>query len=210
MKVIELFGCPGSGKTHALTLLRANDVTNNTVKGNYLQEFLKKMIKYIIIFFPYTIRIRKKIYTVVDGKNYYHKFSGKKITHLINNISMLVAIYRYSNKKLILDEGVVHRIISMVIACELGNAKAVEIVNVLKDDIKEVNVLFLDTPIEECYDSIIKRNRHEASIDKLRDDDLRQLLKEYEECCNLVADTFGFEKVNRSKLENIIGREFRL
>lgn len=209
MKVIELFGCPGSGKTYALTLLNGNDVTNNTIKGNYLQECLKKMIKKVIIFFPYTIRVRKKIYSVIDGKNYYHKFSGKKITHLINNISMLVAIYRYSNKKLIMDEGVVHRIISMVIVCELGSAKAVEIINALQDDIKEIDVLFLDTPINECFDSIIKRNRHEASIDKLRDGELMQLLKEYEECCNLVADTYGFEKVYRSQLESRIGGEFR-
>ena len=202
--VIELFGCPGSGKTFVLEMIHDMEGYKNTSQTSQIRSYINKILKKLLLFSPCAIQIRRCILFQIKGNRYTGTFNSISIRTMINNISMLASVYRYMNKKLYIDEGLIHRIITMCINYEIPKEKAKQIIEAIHDNLKEVKPYFMDTPVNICYESIIIRNRHEASIDSLRGESLMALLQSYYEYCSYIADEFGYERIKRENAKEVL------
>lgn len=202
--IIELFGSPGSGKTYAINQIHPGAIKKEKNKKDLALDPLKRAIKKCISLTLYAFTIRRKIRDCIEGhKIEAPKYKPVEIKDFIWNISMLGSVYRFSGGNVYMDEGIVHRTISMCINYGIDKEICGEIVKSLSYVIKDVNVFYLVVPIDECMKSIFDRNRHEHSIDELKGEKLTVFLKSYEEYCNYISDVFGFTKVSRSSISDI-------
>lgn len=202
--IIELFGSPGSGKTYAINQIHPGAIKEGKNKKDLVLDPIKRVIKKSISLTPYAFAIRRKIRGCIVGcKIETPKYKPVEINDFIWNISMLGSVYRFSRRNVYMDEGIVHRTISMCINYGIDKEICENIIKNLSYVIKDVNVIYLSVPIDECMKSIIERNRHEHSIDELKGEKLSAFLRSYEEYCNYISNVFGFIKVDRNKISDI-------
>lgn len=201
--IVELFGSPGAGKTYAINLLKPGSIKEDTKRRDYVADAVKGVVKVLLLAMPLAFDIRKAIRNNIkdiSDPDPFPRFKPVKIRTYINNISMLGCVYRYSPNDIYMDEGIVHRVISMCINYGIGKEICVRIIHELYYLVSDVRVIFLYYPREECLKSIISRNRHSCSIDELRGDKLDAFLGFYEDYCQYVCNHFGFEKMDRSEI----------
>lgn len=199
--ILELFGSPGSGKTYAINQIHPGAIKEQKNIVDSMLEPLKRIIKNCLALTPYAFKIRHIIYDSLSNVSLSSpKYKPVRINDFIWNISMLGAVYKYSKGNIFMDEGIVHRTISMSINYGINRATCCTIIKNLSFVIENVRVLFLDVPIDICMKSIEDRNRHMCSIDELSGDELFHFLKAYEEYCKHVALTFKFEQIDRSNI----------
>lgn len=202
--IIELFGSPGSGKTYAINKIHPGAIKEENNKKELILAPIKRVIKKCISLTPYAFAIRRKIRSCIVGyKIETPKYKPVDINDFIWNISMLGSVYKFSGRNVYMDEGIVHRTISMCINYGIDKEICGNIIKSLFYIIKDVNVIYLSVPVNDCLKSIIERNRHEHSIDELKGEKLTVFLNSYEEYCNYISDMFGFVKVGRSSISDI-------
>lgn len=195
--IIELFGCPGAGKTWALEMIQ--NKRKNTAKDSKLKKGIKKLFKFLLLLSPCAFEVRKCILLKIDPLKYQSSFQTSSIKKIVYNISMLASVYKYTKKEWYIDEGIIHRIINLCVSYGIPKEITYEIIVSLKDVMKEVTPYFLDTSVDICYESILARGRHEASIDFVRGEDLRLLLRKYYEYCSYIAAQMGYKRISREQ-----------
>lgn len=208
--IVELFGIPGAGKTYAINQIHPGAVKENKDKNmlDYAMEPFKRIIKFLIILFPYAFMVRKRIRTYIYNEEITEpKYKPVKISDFVKNISMLSMVYKYSRDDVFIDEGIVHRTITMCINYGLSKEVCYKIIKELGFVIDGVRVIYLDVPKQICLDSIIKRNRHDHAIDKLTGERLNEFLEYYDDYCSYIYTRFGFEKMTRSDIDAISVKE---
>lgn len=203
--ILELFGSPGSGKTYAINQIHPGAIKEERNKKDYILDPIRKLMKKCLTLSPYAYKIRRTICNSIDeSKVLQPQFKPVVIDDFIWNLSMLGSVYKYHRGNIFMDEGIVHRTISMCINYGIDKNICCDVIDNLSFATKDVRVLFLDVPVDKCKESIISRNRHLHSIDELVGERLDVFLKLYEEYCNYVFERFGFEKVNRTNITEII------
>lgn len=196
--ILELFGSPGAGKTYIINQIHPGAIKEEKSKSDHLADPIKKGIKACISLTPYAARIRRTIRKCLEECEIAPpKYKPVTINDFIWNISMLGSVYKLSKGNVYMDEGVVHRVISMCINYEINKERCCKIIESLSYVIKDVKVIFLNVSKDDCLKSIIKRDRHKYSIDELEGEILNTFLSSYEEYCYCVSDTFKFEQINR-------------
>ena len=195
--IVELFGCPGSGKTYVLESM--DNKHKNTTQDSKVRRWLKRICKSLILFSPCAFEVRKCILSKIDPLKYQSSFQTSSIKRIVSNISMLASVYKYTKKEWYIDEGIIHRIINLCVSYGIPKEIMYEIIVSLKDIMKEVTPYFLDTSVDICYESILARGRHEASIDFVRGEELRLLLRKYYEYCSYIAAQMGYKRISREQ-----------
>ena len=196
--IVELFGSPGAGKTYAINKLHPGSIKEYKSTKDKILEPIKKVIKSVIVLFPYAFRVRRIMNEClsdisIDSPQY----KPVKVSNFIWNISMLATVYKMSKSDIYMDEGIVHRVISMCINYNIEKEICGQIIRKLAFAIENVQVYFLDVSKAICWESIKARNRHLHSIDELSDDRLDMFLDSYSEYCHYVFDMFGFKRMTR-------------
>ncbi len=193
--ITELYGSPGAGKTYAI-----NQIHPGTIKEGS-QNRLKRFIKSLVIMSPFAYRVRRVIRECVRGIYIdSFRYNPVEIDYYIKNISMLAAVYRYRPIDTYMDEGIVHRVISMCINYGITMEVCESIISRLRFALKDVRVVYLYASVEDCRESILKRNRHLHGIDELTGDTLNRFLEDYDEYCQSVCVHFGHEKLDRNEI----------
>ncbi len=198
--IVELFGCPGAGKTYTLDAL-INEKNRNVDSGNIITETVKKIIKKMLLFSPCAIKVKKDISMVVfrDG-GFIDSEKKKSIITQIKNIAMLTSVYKYSRKDLYIDEGIVHRVITLCVINDLPTKILEEVIGKFDLGTLRVRPFFLDTSVQVCFGSCVKRNRHTSYIDTFQGEALLEILTKYFHYSEFIADRFGFEHISREDM----------
>jgi len=203
--ITELFGCPGCGKTYAIESLSHKGAYKNTTKTNQFKKEIGVLIKKMLLFTPCAVNVKRKIFKNLSTPDQYmYKYSAVPIDKYVSNIAMLASVYQYLNRELYIDEGLVHRVISMCINYSIPKENAGAIVESLSDNLKNVKIYYLDTPPEVCSESIIKRNRHEASIDFSSGSEIKKMLSEYYKYCEYISRKFEYKRIGRNGVKGEI------
>ena len=202
--IIELFGSPGSGKTYAINVMQPGTRPKNIHNSISFRSKAIELIKKIIIFLPYSFRVRKVIRCELnaDLSTYKPIYKPVQINDFINNISMLAFVYKYSKKDVFMDEGIVHRVISMCINYDISKEICASIIKSLEFALVSTKSIYLDVNEAECINSIKNRNRHEVAIDELEGDNLVRFLSLYQLYCNYICNRFDYFRLKRSEIYN--------
>lgn len=203
--IVELFGCPGSGKTYAIETISEKEAYKNISKSKGIKKRVKQFVKKLILLSPCAFDVRKIIKkSITTTSKSRGKYTYMNIGEFIRNISMLLGIYyyiSYINRNLYIDEGIVHRVISMGINYGLTKETTGDIIESLEKYLKKVKIFYLATPIDVCYQSIVKRNRKESVIDFLSTEEVKDMLSEYFLYCEYIQRRFGYERIKRDEIQ---------
>lgn len=194
--IIELYGCPGCGKTYLI-----NQVTGQTetvaMSKNWIKNILLYIAKRISLLTPESIKLKKKILKCVKQENEKFLYVDRSVKYFINNIVMLVFGYRHINKNIYMAEGIVHRVISMAVNFGWETDVIDSIMESLSDIMNKVTPFYLEVNVNTCFESIKKRNRHENQMDELDDQKLLKFLKAYYDDFEYITEKYGFIRICR-------------
>ncbi len=205
--IVELFGLPGSGKTFMVERLRAKGSDLNKNKSHVIIPNLVVFLKKIAVFFPSALLIRLKIKKILKEELIDYPYIDRPLKMWINNIVMVWFGYEHlgGRRQILLDEGLVQRIVAMCVNCDITYSSMDKLVNLLVE--KEIHPFYLKEEVDNCMDSIRTRNRHVSEMDELEGETLHKYLIDYANRFDHISNFFGFHSITRSSytiLEDII------
>lgn len=196
--MIELFGLPGCGKSTLCKNIEKNGYEDLLYK--YKNRFLYKLIFHastkFTFLFPNVYNNFKYIKQLffenqVNIKEYKNMYIKK--TSLILYIKYLSFIYtmeqKYDNKKVIIDEGIVHYCMALYSEFDIPLDSLKKICFELLGD-KTIIPVGLKISLDQCFYRIKKRNRRNTGIDYLNDNKLSKLILRYEKAFNYFSKFF--------------------
>ena len=213
MKIIEISGVPGSGKTTMLDSIRTSlpknwDIFPNDSSSNYTINILKNKINsffYLFIFMLfkpfYTFKLIKylSIYFLKSKESIYS--SLYLLLNILFKISYVFFKIKFKPKNnVIIDEGISHIPFNMIsYKSNQINIDAVKIWSFLKDLTKNIDVLILDISKKEAHNRIFARG-HKRLKNK---EDINNFLNLNNETINLIKS----ESQNLFKSSEVINVE---
>ena len=200
--IVELYGCPGCGKTYLVHQITGND---NTVamSNNKVKNFLINKIKSISLYLPESVKLYKAIISCVKDEKHTPVYIDRTVEYFDKNIVLLTFGYRHIKKDIFMAEGLVHRVVAMAVNFGWSTDTIDRLVTVLSDDIVNVKPFYLKVDMETCFNSIKKRNRHETQMDELDDDELTEFLHAYCSLFDYVTKRYGFEEITRENYTSL-------
>lgn len=200
--IVELYGCPGCGKTYLIHQLTGND---NTVamSNNRLKNFVIGKIKGVSFYLPESVKLYKSIISCVKNEKQEPVYIDRTVEQFARNIVLLAFGYRHIKKDILMAEGLVHRVVSM--AVNFGwNADVIDrLMMILSGDMKDVKPFYLKVDIETCFSSIKQRNRHETQMDELDDNELKEFLCAYHNLFNHITEHYHFTEITRDNYASL-------
>lgn len=201
--IIEIYGLPGAGKSYLLQKLNGGK-SAGIVSENRIKRVLIRFAKKIVIFTPSSCLLRKKIKSVIKDIPETPVYYNRKKSCYINNLVMVAFGYHWaSHRSIYMDEGIIHRLVSLAVNYALSIEQLMELMDIFQDYLNFVEVIYLKVGIEECMDSIRKRNRHKVEMDELSDNDLRHLLSDYQKCFDAINKKYEYITVTRNDYEHL-------
>lgn len=176
--IIELYGCPGCGKTYAIKEITGEEKTI-AMSNNMLKNSLISLLKRLSLYTVASIKLKKNIKRCIQDENTCPIYINRSVESYINNIVILSFGYKHINKNMAMAEGLVHRIVSMAVNFGWKKETVYKFLDCIVDVMGNVQPVYLKVPIETCFESIKKRNRHECEMDELNDEMLMNYLKTY-------------------------------
>lgn len=203
---LELFGCPGAGKTFLLNNLKSNcqiGVSSECYLKNIAINFCKK----IVPFLPFSLVLKYKLLKCIKTKCIYGKYLNKNINYFLDSIIMVVFGYQYLNKNkvIIVDEGIIHRVTTLSVNFGLGFDEVKGIINTLKKYLKKNKFIYLDVPIDICFKSAINRKRKKCEMDYFDQEKLLLFITDYKKYFDYICDYYSFFKITRTNFHLLEG-----
>lgn len=201
--IIEIYGLPGAGKSYLLQRLNGGKSTG-IVSENWIKRVLIRFVKKIVIFTPSSCLLRKKIKSVIKNIPEIPVYYNRRKSCYINNLVMVAFGYHWAgHRSIYMDEGIIHRLVSLAVNYALPIEQLMELMDIFQDYLNFAEVIYLNASIEECMDSIRKRNRHKVEMDELSDNDLRHLLSDYQKCFDAINKKYEYITVTRNDYEHL-------
>jgi hypothetical protein len=199
--IVELYGSPGAGKTYIKDRVIPGEVEAANRKN---RKWFVKFVKRAVLLFPFSFICRKKIYEIIGGHDYKPIYNNVTVSSCVNNIVMVLYGYTHlKSKKRFMDEGVIHRIISLSVNYNFHIKTVFEIIDYVTPFLGQIKEFYLYLNPEECYKSIKERDRHECNIDELDDESLRKYLDAYKYYCDAVCQKYRHSLVTREDYKEI-------
>lgn len=197
---IEFFGPPGSGKTYLRELVTGEN--RQQIREKATNPILTK-IKYLSRYSPISIVYRYKIRRILADEKLEYRYHDTSVNSMIDSIVLVATTYKLNLKAgKILDEGIIQRIISFGINYELSTKTIIQIIDLFKENIEDVRVIYVYLSVPDIIDSIKKRNRKESKMDFFDENVLINFVTTYEQVCNDVAEYFNFQRITRIDFEH--------
>lgn len=202
--IIELFGCPGSGKSFLMgKIVKNKSAARNLDSKNLIKTSIIRTMKKAVVYFPSSIFLKKKIYKVLSKQSQIPVFIDRPMKVWIDNLVMLNFVYRILKKRnLFMDEGLVQRTISMCVNFQWDTNIAINIINLLPGS-QFCTPFFLDVSVDDCLKSIKARDRHTAQMDEMDNQLLTRFIECFYKYCEIVTETGGYSRVKRNEYEEI-------
>lgn len=201
--IFELYGVPGAGKTTIINkVCETNDASYSPKAG--VKSTVISIIKVLSAYIPSSLAYKRKIRKIISNVKMASVYTSASVNHNINNIVMVAFGYKHLKRTVYMDEGILHRIITFSINYNLGIEKAIKIFALFNDCTGGVKSFYLKVPIDECFKSIKKRNRHESEMDEMEDDKLWIFLQEYESYCNAISKKYGHYIITRDSYRELM------
>lgn len=198
--IVELYGLPGSGKTSLRNAVLG--IESEKTDNNGIADFFLRTAKKVSVITPYAITKRRQI-SKIKIRNTEAVYLDISMSYKINNILMLAYGYkRLNSKNVFMDEGLIHRIIGLAVNHQLSEQQLTELINVF-NDVLPARIYYLDVGLDECFNSIKRRNRHVSKMDELNNDELVLFLKDYEKYCNYICENYGHIRISRGDTEEL-------
>lgn len=219
MKIIELFGVPGAGKTMATVylyrkfeklgykccLLRENEY-EDLVSLNRRKYILKifKCRNWLLIIKLLFLSVFYK------GKKYYLGNTKNKLKILFRQL-MYLEIYKDKNLEkeydvLISDQGLVQEITGFLLESKQGIPILVKFLDIVKSSSCDMHYVYVNKPIDVVKENIHKRNRKLSEMDFFDGKTLNRYLTDYDKKLTQTYDNFN-KKYNFIKFDDYIKRE---
>ena len=213
--VVECIGLPGSGKTYLFRAVEEELKKNgiSCVNGGELSMHSlwwkagKKVLHRVIFLSRDARRLRERLKEILTRERPLQSRYGinRDERFTLESAAIFAAFYKRMEKSdtvCLFDEGLVHTVVkfcaefhlrdeaflAMVEACGLGREKT-------------VLVVYNEIPIDECLGSIRKRDRHVCAFDELYEEQLKELLAQYERLNACYAANEPVVSVMRSEPE---------
>ena len=111
--IIELYGCPGCGKTYLIQ--RITGQTNTVaMSDSNIKNMLINIAKKTSLLSPKSMRLNRKILSCVKNENDKPLYVNKVVEYFVRNIVLLSFGYRHIKKDMFMAEGLVHRVAKAV------------------------------------------------------------------------------------------------
>lgn len=206
--IVELFGCPGAGKTYIINAIKGDSSIAMTSKNKFTSVMIG-LAKRLVVFSPNMLILKRRVKNVIRGKRLEARYINKSINYLLDKIIIVAFGYgRLENKKhIFMDEGIIHRVVSFAVNYNLEIEDVLNILKILEPYFKKSMVFYLDVSETKCFEGIRKRNRKECEMDFFDDVKLKAFIKEYKKYFDSICYYYHFEKITResySKLEEKI------
>ena len=171
VKVIELFGFPGSGKSTISNKLVENLKANNIIvvapkrtidkELNSFNRYFIKIIFSLKALLIFNIQLRFLIYKIIKMNN--------GITLFKQLINVLYTLSFYNQKDLIvLDEGIIQALVSASY-CQ-PDSNVIELLNCLPQLVKEQSIfIYVEIDKDICIQRIQNREDGKSRLDKIND-----------------------------------------
>lgn len=190
--IIELFGLPGSGKTYAINKIKGNNLLNVTSE-NRIMNIILSFLKQVSLYMPSSLRLKRKLVCTFNKILTYPIYINNPKSFYIDNLTVVAFGYKHSgNKDIYMDEGIIHRIVSFSVNYNVDLEVFDEIVKIFTPYLSNVKIVYLDVDIDECIDSIKKRNRHDCKMDEMSKDLLDEYLKKYRFYFDYIMSKYNF------------------
>lgn len=227
--ILETIGLPGGGKTYLCDEIEKRLNNNNTDSVNILKYtsniVIFKIIKKLFIFIANRTKLardtRSAIKLILKQEDSESKFGiYNNEFYSINIICSFIILYRLlekSNKVYVFDEGIVHTVIKMCADFTLSKQTFNSIMNIIEASLNNKNwyVIYNHIEIENCIESIKKRDRHICVFDELPENKLYLILQYYDKYNEFYCNTRKVLIVERNepmnkKMEVIINKIYKM
>ena len=196
--IVELYGCPGCGKTYAIKAVTGEEKTiamsNNWAKKKII-NWAKKMSLYTFS----SIKLKHNLIKCVKNERNSAIYINRAVEAYIDSIVALAFIYRHV-KNMWMAEGLIHRVVSMGVNFGYTDETVYKLLSCLKDVMINVKPVYIDVPISICFEGIKKRNRHECEMDELNDKMLMSYLESYRHLFEYITKKNGYMKITRNNI----------
>lgn len=202
--IYELYGLPGAGKTTVIKRLTGGSATSVSGSSGVKKAFIqlaKKLSLYSFSSLNYKKQMKKILSIYKDVKPSYTKTTLK---HHMNNVVLVPFGYKRMHGDVYMDEGLMHRILTMAVNYKISDKDVLDLVKIFSDVMNKIDCRYLDVPVNECFESIRKRNRHECEMDEFDDRTLNSYLLDFEHYCQLVNKKYNHKRIIRNDNEEKI------
>lgn len=199
----ELFGMPGSGKTTIANYFEKEKNIQN-IQEKYKDNLFGKILFHIFLnFFILNKKLRKKYHELLDiiGDDIYTNIIDNNINIKLYIKYIIFDYYleNYCKENIILEEGIIHYCIALYAEFDLDFNKLDMIVDKIYVDSNNIKCIGIKTSIEDVLRNIKKRNRKQCALDFLEGDDLKNLLKKYNEGVEYYSKKYELLTINEIK-----------
>lgn len=198
--VTELYGLPGAGKT---TIIKNfTDGRATTVSGSKgLKRYIIQIAKKIVVYLPSSIQYKRRMNTIMKSYSEKSIYINRPKKQYYNNIVMVAFGYKNMGNAVYMDEGLIHRIITMAVNFGLTEDDVLALIDLFEPCMRGVRSFYLDVPAEECLRSIMARDRHECEMDEFNKDTLKKYLRDYECYCLAICKSYQHKVITRENYE---------
>lgn len=195
--ITELYGLPGAGKSTMIQKLTGGSSTSiSSIKG--VKKVFIHLIKKIAVYLPSSMGYKSKMHIIMKPyKNKPQYINRTKLYHY-NSIVLVSFGYRHLRGNVYMDEGLIHRIISMAVNYGVSDQDLFALIDLFDSVMKKVKSFYLNVSLDDCLQAISFRNRHECEMDELNEDQLLAYLRAYEHCCRIICNKYQHVIITRN------------
>lgn len=194
--IVELYGCPGCGKTYLVHKITGGDKTI-AMSDNRIKSYLIKLAKKMSLFTPEALKLKKTILDIIEKENQCRIYINRSAEYFIDNIVLLAFGYRHIKKDMIMAEGLIHRVVSMAVNFGWDEDVVDRIIDTLSIQLSDVKPFYLYVEPDVCFKSVKERNRHETEMDELQDDKLKSYIQDFKRLFDHITNKYHFMKITR-------------
>lgn len=198
--ITELYGLPGAGKTTIIKNITGGSAT--TISGiTGFRRHIIQFVKRLVVYLPSSMCYKRQIKYVMRPYRKKSIYISRHQRWHYNNIVMIAFGYRTIRKVVYMDEGLIHRIITMAVNFGLSDEDVFTLIDLFEPCMRNVRSFYLNISAEDCMRSILARDRHECEMDEFDEDILLKYLKSYEHYCLTICEKYHHMVVTRENYE---------
>lgn len=201
--IFELYGLPGAGKSFLISQLNGHRDIGLT-SSNGVKNTIYTIVKKMSLVLPSSLVLRRKIVKACGEIPSKPKYLSQRKGHYIDILVMTAFGYKHlKSRNIYMDEGLIHRILGFVVNYDLSSKTLIDLMECLEPYINLSKAACLDTTVDDCFQSIRSRDRHECEMDEMDDETLKKYLSDFQDRIMTINQRYNYLQVTRDNYEGI-------